>query len=110
MGVFYLQHPIHGIHVATTDVEANACKANGWTDWALGDPDPVLHPKKPIVVPVVKTAESEVEALKAQMAVLLKRLDDAESKADKDEPEPKPVKKAAAAAAPAVPDFLKPQG
>lgn len=107
MGVYYLQHPVHGIHVATTDVEANACKANGWADWAPGDPDPVLSPRLPIPDIKVKSAESEVEVLKAQMAALLKRLDAAEAK--NDEPEVKPSKKAAPAA-PAVPDFLKPQG
>jgi hypothetical protein len=107
MGVFYIQHPVHGIHVATTDVEAANCKANGWSDWAPGDADPVLSPRKPIPDIKVKSAESEVEVLKAQMAALLARLDAAESKV-----EDKPVKKAAAA--PAVPDFLKdatkPQG
>ena len=107
MGVYYLQHPIHGIHVATTEVEANACKANGWSDWSVGDPDPVLSPRLPVPDVKVKSAESEVEVLKAQMAALLKRLDAAEAK--NDEPEVKPSKKAAPAA-PAVPDFLKPQG
>ena len=107
MGVYHLQHPIHGVHVATTDVEANHCKSNGWSDWTPGDPDPVLNPRKPIAAPKIQSAESEVEVLKAQMAALLKRLDAAESKVD--EPETKPVKKAAAPA-PAVPDFLKPQG
>ena len=106
MGVYYLQHPIHGIHVATTDVEANACKANGWSDWSVGDPVPEPV-NKPVPDIKVKSAESEVEVLKAQMAALLKRLDAAEAK--NDEPEVKPSKKAAPAA-PAVPDFLKPQG
>lgn len=109
MGVIYLQHPIHGIHVATTDAEVAICKASGWTDWSVGDPDPVLSPRLPIpdTKAAAKDQESEVEILKAQMAALLKRLDAAEAKDD--EPEVKPSKKAAPAA-PAVPDFLKPQG
>jgi hypothetical protein len=108
MGVYYLQHPVHGIHVATTDVEAANCKANGWSDWSPGDPDPVLSPRLPVPEVKAKSAESEVEVLKAQMAALLARLDAAENKVV----EEKPAKKAAAA--PAVPDFLKdatkPQG
>jgi hypothetical protein len=107
MGVFYLQHPIHGIHVATTDVEAANCKLNGWSDWKIGDPVPEAV-NKPIPEVKVKSAESEVEVLKAQMAALLARLDAAESKVVEDKPSKKVV------AAPAVPDFLKdttkPQG
>jgi hypothetical protein len=74
MGVFYLQHPIHGIHVATTDAEVAICKASGWADWAPGDPDPVLSPRLPVPDLKVKSAESEVEILKAQMAQMAAQL------------------------------------
>jgi hypothetical protein len=102
MGVYYLQHPVHGIHVATTDVEANACKANGWSDWTPGDPDPVLSPRQPVVAAVEpKSAESEVETLKAQMAAMA-----AQIAALTPKPEPPPAKGKSAPAA-VVPDFLK---
>lgn len=125
MGVIYQQHPKHGIHVATTEEEAAANRANGWTEWTPGDPVP-LSPNEPIPAAAPVTDTSEIDLLKAQMALLLKRLDDAEGgkvqtdppvetkKAETKKAETKaPKVEAPAAADGVVPDFLKnsePQG
>jgi hypothetical protein len=104
MGVYYLKHPIHGIHVATSDVEAIAFKANGWSDWAVGDPDPVLSPRQPVPEFKAKSAESEVEVLKAQMAAMAAQL---AALAPKPEAPPAEPKAKAKAALPDLADVLK---
>lgn len=33
MAVIYLRHPVHGMKVATMDLEADADRENGWYDY-----------------------------------------------------------------------------
>jgi hypothetical protein len=33
MAVIYLRHPVHGLKVASMDLEADADRENGWTDY-----------------------------------------------------------------------------
>ena len=39
-GVFYLTHPRHGVHVAYSRQEVEACKANGWQEGAPAEEPP----------------------------------------------------------------------
>ena len=38
MPVIYLNHPVHGEKVATSDMEAEYDEQNGWTRYTLGEP------------------------------------------------------------------------
>jgi phage I-like protein len=116
MGVIYLQHAKHGIHVATTEEEAADCRTHGWADWAPGDAAPV-SPNKPAPDTKLSVPVSEMDALKAQMAALTAQLAALAPKPDVAAPKPEtkvdPKAKAPAPAAPPPPDFLdvlKPQG
>lgn len=52
MAVIYLKHPVHGAKVASTDMEANEDRKNGWEDF-----DPTVP-----AVPAFLQVESDLAA------------------------------------------------
>jgi hypothetical protein len=56
MAAIYLQHPVHGYKVCSTDVEAKHDREHGWTDW-----DPNSLKKEEGSVPSFLQVESDLD-------------------------------------------------
>lgn len=119
MGVIYLQHPDHGIKVATTVEEAKYDRENGWTDWSVKD-FKVEFDKAAAAAKTDPVESEEVASLKAALAAANARAEKAEAdaagatvakgKPKPAEPTPAPAPTTPAPGGPVVPEFLKPQG